>query len=88
MLAIMNEVAYWGEAGKPRVAFFYNRMAKTPKELEKKKTDGEEADGASTLCIQCGECLEKCPQQINIPEMMEKANLIFKEGKKLSDVFL
>lgn len=88
MFMIMNELAYWGEAGKLRIAYFYNRLAKTPKELEKKRVDGEEADGASTLCVNCGECLEKCPQQINIPEMMEKANLIFKEGKKLSEVLL
>jgi len=25
-------------------------------------------------CIECGECLEKCPQQINIPEELKKAH--------------
>jgi predicted aldo/keto reductase-like oxidoreductase len=25
-------------------------------------------------CIECGECLEKCPQQIEIPEWMKKVH--------------
>jgi predicted aldo/keto reductase-like oxidoreductase len=87
MLGLLNEVAYWGESGKLRISYFYNRMVKTPEELEKKKRIDEEVEGAATLCIQCGECLDKCPQQIDIPVMMEKANLIFKEGKKVSEVF-
>lgn len=30
-------------------------------------------DGASTLCKECGACLKKCPQHINIPEMLKLA---------------
>jgi predicted aldo/keto reductase-like oxidoreductase len=86
MLTLLNEVAYWGEADNLRIRFFYNRMAKTQNDLEKKKAAGEEVEGASTLCVQCGECLDKCPQQIDIPDMMEKAILIFKEGKKVSEI--
>ena len=85
VMRIMNEIAYWGERGKPRVAFFYDRMVKSPEELEEKKTEGEEFEGAASLCIQCGECLDKCPQQIDIPDIMTKANLIFNEGKKISE---
>ena len=85
---ILNEIAYWGERGRERTAFFYDRMVKTPEELEKKRSEGDEAEGAASLCIQCGECLDKCPQQIDIPERMEKANLIFKDRKKVSEVFV
>jgi predicted aldo/keto reductase-like oxidoreductase len=85
-MRIMNEIAYWGERGKPRVSFFYDRMVKTPEELEEKKTDKDEFEGAATLCVQCGECLDKCPQQIDIPDIMKKANLIFEEGKKISEM--
>ncbi len=83
---ILNEIAYWGERGRMRIAFFYDRMVKTPEELEKKIATGDEAEGAASLCIQCGECLDKCPQQINIPETMEKANLIFRDKKNVSEV--
>ena len=83
---LVNDAAYWGTSKNPIILYFYNSLAKTPEELELKRAKGEEAEGAQTLCIQCGECVEKCPQQINIPDIMEKANLILKEGKKVSDV--
>lgn len=28
--------------------------------------------GYASLCIQCGECIEKCPQQIDIPTVLEE----------------
>ena len=28
--------------------------------------------GFASQCIQCGECLEKCPQEIEIPDLLEK----------------
>jgi len=83
---LVNEAAYWGTSKNPIVLFFYGSLAKTQEELEQKKAAGDEAEGAQTLCIQCGECLEKCPQEINIPDIMEKANLIFRDGKEVSDV--
>lgn len=83
---LVNEAAFWGTAQGPLVLYFYGGLAKTQEELEQKRAAGEEAEGAQTLCIQCGECLEKCPQEINIPDIMEKANLIFKDGKEVSDV--
>jgi len=86
ILRLINDLVYWGESGKGRITFFYNYLAKTQEEIEKKKIEGEEFDGAATLCIQCGECLEKCPQQIEIPDFMEKANEIFENGKKISEI--
>lgn len=83
---LLNDAAYYGTSDNPITLYFYNNLAKTPEELEQKKANGEETEGAQTLCIQCGECLDKCPQQIDIPDMMEKANHIFEEGKKVSDV--
>ncbi|MHA1105344.1 MAG: aldo/keto reductase [Promethearchaeota archaeon] len=86
ILYIMNEVGYWGEQGKPRIAYFYSGMAKTQEDLEKKISDGEEANGSALLCIECGECLDKCPQQIDIPKFMKQAVAIFEENKKVSEV--
>ncbi|MFX1418296.1 MAG: aldo/keto reductase, partial [Promethearchaeota archaeon] len=84
---LLNELGYWGEQRKPRIKFFYDRMAKSPEELEKRLSEEDDVDGAASLCIQCGECLEKCPQKIDIPDVMEKVNGIFEEGKKVSDFF-
>ena len=28
--------------------------------------------GYASQCLQCGECLEKCPQEIEIPDALEK----------------
>ena len=62
-------------------------MGKTEESFEKRKADGEEVEGAATLCIQCEECLDKCPQQIDIPTFMEHANSLFEDGKSISEVF-
>jgi len=86
ILRLLNDAAYWGESGRQRITFFYNYMAKTQEAIEERRSKGEEIDGAATLCIQCGECLDKCPQQIEIPDFMEKANEIFENGKTISDI--
>ncbi|KKM85539.1 hypothetical protein LCGC14_1288060 [marine sediment metagenome] len=87
VIRLLNEVYYWGAHGIARISYFYKRMAKTQEDLEQKIAEGYEADGAASLCIQCGECLEKCPQQIDIPDIMEKTNAIFEDGKKVSEMF-
>jgi predicted aldo/keto reductase-like oxidoreductase len=83
---ILNDAVYYGTRDNPITLYFYSNLAKTPEELEQKIANGEETVGAQTLCIKCGECVDKCPQQIDIPNMMEKANLIFEEGKDVSEV--
>ncbi len=86
VLFFINEIAYWGKERKDRIISFYNRMVKSQDELKKLKKKGEEVEGAAKLCIQCGECLEKCPQQIKVPDFMGKANAIFEENKNVSKV--
>ncbi|KPK32396.1 MAG: hypothetical protein AMS24_04330 [Chlamydiae bacterium SM23_39] len=86
ILRFVNEIYYWGDRGRMRISFFYNRLAKTEEDFENRKARGEEVEGAAALCIQCGECLEKCPQQIDIPSFMEKASALFEEGKKVTEV--
>jgi len=82
VLGILNEIAYWGDRARMR----YNQMAKTSEDFERRRASGEEVEGAASLCSQCGECLEKCPQQIEIPDMMEKANSIFRDGKPITEI--
>lgn len=60
----------------------YKKMANSPKKLNKAKSNGN-----ASLCINCGICLEKCPQEINIPDELKNVHLILKKGKKISDIY-
>ena len=40
----------------------------------KDKVDKNNPNGNSGLCIQCNQCVPKCPQQINIPQQLKKVN--------------
>lgn len=60
----------------------YKKMANYPKKLNKAKSNGN-----ASLCINCGICLEKCPQRINIPDELKNVHLILKKGKKISDIY-
>ncbi len=41
--------------------------------------------GPANLCVECGECLEKCPQKIEIPERLAEIVKIFEENEPLSE---
>jgi len=82
--AVLNNVAYTGEKGG--MSFLikrrYKKLVKSKKKLNK-----EHPNGNASFCTKCGECLEKCPQQINIPEELEKVDAILGKGKKISDYY-
>lgn len=44
-------------------------------------------NGAPQACTKCEACIEKCPQNIKIPTILEKIRLVMEEGKTISDVF-
>jgi predicted aldo/keto reductase-like oxidoreductase len=50
----------------------------------KEKLDKENTNGNASLCVNCGQCLEKCPQQINIPEELAKTHAILGKGERIS----
>ena len=50
----------------------------------KEKLDGENPNGKASLCVNCGQCVEKCPQQINIPEELVKTHAILGKGERIS----
>ena len=60
----------------------YKKMSNSPEKLDKVKSNGN-----ASLCINCGICLEKCPQEINIPDELKNVHLILKKGKKISDFY-
>ena len=86
IMNVVNEIGYWGEKNRHRFEMMYNRMAKTLEDLQRRLDSGDEAEGAASLCIQCSECLDKCPQNINIPNVMEIINGIFTKDLDISEV--
>lgn len=86
VMSVVNEIGYWGEKNRKRFEMMYNRMAKTSEDLQRRLDSGDEAEGAASLCTQCGECLDKCPQKIDIPNVMELINGIFTKNLDLSEV--
>jgi predicted aldo/keto reductase-like oxidoreductase len=81
--AILNNVAL--EKSKLRRWLYkrdYKKMANSPKKLNQAKSNGN-----ASLCINCGICLEKCPQEINIPDELKNVHLILRKGKKISDIY-
>ncbi|MCG2769565.1 MAG: aldo/keto reductase [Anaerolineae bacterium] len=70
--AILNNVSMEdGRIGRWRVRRGYRALAGS-----KKKLDVENPNGNAAMCIQCGECLDKCPQEIDIPAELEKVHAI------------
>jgi len=82
--AFLNNMAYSGQRGMQDflIKRRYKKLAKSAKKVNK-----EHPNGNASLCSKCGTCLEKCPQQINIPEEIEKVDAIMGKGKKISEFF-
>jgi predicted aldo/keto reductase-like oxidoreductase len=54
----------------------YNNLAQTNEERE-----NTVKDGSSLLCVQCCECVPKCPQSIDIPKELKKVNEVITKQK-------
>ncbi|MFP4162972.1 MAG: aldo/keto reductase [Chitinispirillaceae bacterium] len=59
----------------------YKRLAKNAKQLELKKNKGR-----ASLCTKCGACVKKCPQQIQIPEELEKVVAVFEKNRSIDSL--
>jgi len=49
----------------------------------KTKVDLNNPNGKATVCIKCNLCVEKCPQNINIPQELEKVKKVLGKRKAL-----
>lgn len=58
----------------------YKRLSGSKEELDK-----ERANGNASLCVQCRQCVEKCPQEIDIPTELTKVHAILGRGAKIAD---
>lgn len=56
----------------------YRKLAGSKSELNSEKSNGN-----ALMCINCGECIEKCPQEINIPVELEKVHAILGKREKI-----
>jgi hypothetical protein len=50
----------------------------------KEKLDRENPNGNASMCADCGKCVEKCPQKINIPVELEKVHAILGKRERIS----
>ena len=44
--------------------------------------NNERTNGNASLCVDCGKCIEKCPQGINVPKELEKVEAVLVKRKK------
>jgi hypothetical protein len=59
----------------PRILEIYNDLAIYGDQRRARIVYGWLSDDErANLCIECGECLEKCPQSIEIPDWLKKAH--------------
>lgn len=83
-IRFLNDFIWFGEEQRERFEGFYTRFLKNKKEL---KELGGKGSGNASLCIECGECLEKCPQKIQIPEVLKKVDAVLGKKRKISEFF-
>ena len=60
----------------------YRKLAASEKKLDKKNPNGN-----ALMCTECGICVEKCPQDINIPVELEKVHSILGKRESISQYF-
>jgi hypothetical protein len=81
--AILNNVSLeQGWTRQFQIRRSYKKMANS-----KNKLDKENPNGNALLCVNCGECLEKCPQEINIPVELEKVHAILGKREPIKKYF-
>ena len=83
-IRFLNDFIWFGEEQRERFERFYTKFLKNEEEL---KELGGKGPGNASLCIECGECLEKCPQHIQIPEVLKKVDAILGKKRKISEFF-
>ncbi|MGD9131542.1 MAG: aldo/keto reductase [Candidatus Bathyarchaeota archaeon] len=79
--AMMNNMVAGGTSAvdfvfRRQIKRNYNGLAQSKEEHERTGKAG-----SSLLCVECGACIPKCPQSINIPEELKKVNDVICEHR-------
>ena len=61
----------------------YGKMAGSKEDVDK-----ENPNGKASLCVECGQCVEKCPQQIAIPGELAKVHAVLGKRERISKHFI
>ena len=61
---------------------YRKKLAKNKEELKKNPNNGR-----ASMCINCGVCIEKCPQKIDIPTELAKVTKVLEKRKSIDKVF-
>jgi predicted transcriptional regulator YdeE/heterodisulfide reductase subunit C len=77
---LLNELL-WTENKEEQISK-YHSLANSEEELKTLEDNGN-----ASLCTQCGECLEKCPQMIDIPYDLKKVHSVLGENREISEVY-
>ena len=81
--AILNNVSLEGSSIRRwRTARSYRKLEGNPEKVNK-----ENPDGNALICTDCGVCIEKCPQEINIPVELVKVHAILGKREPISRHF-
>ena len=81
--AILNDVSFaTGRVRRFRTRLSYKKLVGSEMDLDK-----ENPNGNASICTDCGVCVEKCPQHINIPEDLIKVHDILGKRGKISQHF-
>ena len=75
-VSFFDKMNRWSVKGK------YKRLAS-----DRKKINKDRPNGNASLCTNCGQCVPKCPQTINIPVELGKVHAVLGEKQKIETVF-
>lgn len=80
VFALLNDASRAGST--TQAVKGYKKLAR-----DRKALNAARDNGMGSLCSQCNACIEKCPQGIDVPSMLEKAHAVLGTGVPLDQAF-